>query len=139
GIEQKFNRTMWKEILINALSGVNNCVSIGVKANARWKIPGKHTIYGKQSNVDAVKYLYMLFTREIERLATLYGVHTGYTGLSQQTSFKSGASVEICERLRDAKRAADIKIQESGQHGNAFVHISNEKDEVEKLVREKHP
>ena len=135
----KFNRIMWQEILIKTLTDVNGCFAIAYKSIARLNIPGKSVVYGTKSNIDTVKYLNMLFTREIERLATLYGIHTGNTGKSEQTSFKTGASSEICARLREAKREVDLKINATGEHTNALVHISKEKEKLDDFVAKKHP
>ena len=109
----------WKSILYHRIAKVNFCQSFRTRGTV------KVQIIGRRHNIEAVEYLYLYLSGEIERLAQesvrLNGIISSKP--TYLKNFCTGASMAVCETLR---RQQEISRQQSQQSTALVVRTDQE-------------
>jgi hypothetical protein len=102
----------WRAQLIWGLAAANSARAVS------WPGEGRMHVYGRQSDVEAVGYMYAATAREIERLANEAWRavrRVSWAGArTWKNSFRLGAVHEIKKRLREGRAAREAARSERG-------------------------
>jgi len=100
----------WIVQLANGIALANGC-RITVMTATHNGPAGSIKMYGRKYDLDGARYLFMTMKNEIDRLSLAWKDSVdGRYGRSGIFSFKLGAAVEICARMREAKKEQETTL-----------------------------
>ncbi len=98
---------------------------------------GAIKLYGRQQDIDAARYIFLMLKNEIDRL----GKAANYKDRGATHSFKLGAAIEIAARLTETKDTMQKQLKAAVDFGNlraggALTVINKTEDRVKARVEE---
>lgn len=131
----------WHGLLLNGVARANFCEII-VNKELAWDGYGYGTrtvyqIVGTDSDRAAVKYVYEMLRRDVERLCAAYAGPL-YFDRGDRASFKLGAASSIASRLQREWNAFRLEVQKSA-HGQALAVIDKTQSALSKFMESRFP
>lgn len=111
----------WEGVLAGGVAQANGCRIYFTKRCG--KIPGALHIVGRQSDVQATRYLFTLFHREVYQLAERWAAvelrcNPGLAARGVTTSFRLGCAAAISARLTLEEQASRKQLQAASALGH---------------------
>ncbi|HEY4001050.1 MAG TPA: DUF2786 domain-containing protein [Candidatus Xenobia bacterium] len=126
--------TTWQRILLNAVSYSCSCKLVVIPGGNGRK--GRLRVFGRGSDLDAVRYLYQALTRQINDLCEMWAnSQSYYVERSDRNGFRYGAACTIQGRLNSARHSQEKEFARD-RGTTALVPLRLAEEDVAAHIRE---